>query len=232
MAAIGGRRRWHRSSIGRSPFGPHAGPPLAPRLPMSANARPEAHSLAQERPACDVALLIIDMISDWRFPDAEALLPRAAAIAPAIAELKQRCREQGVPVIYANDNQGRWRSDFRRLVDDSLQDRGAQITRALMPDEEDYFLLKPKHSAFFCTPLDLLLQDLGVQRLVLTGVAADQCIATTATDARMRNYDAVAPADCIATQSEERDGRVLRHFADALRVPTPPWRDIDLKGKA
>jgi nicotinamidase-related amidase len=196
---------------------------------MSESAPPGGHSLAQEQPACDIALLIIDMISDWRFPDAQALLPRAAGIAPQIAALKRRCRERGVPVIYANDNQGRWRSDFRRLVDDSLQDRGAQITRDLMPDEEDYFLLKPKHSAFFCTPLDLLLQDLGVNRLVLTGVATDQCIATTAVDARMRNYDAIAPSDCIASQSEERDGRMLRHFADALRVPTPPWNELDLE---
>lgn len=195
---------------------------------MSTSAPASGHSLAQEQPPCDIALLIIDMISDWRFPDADELLPRAQDIAPAIAALKRRCRRAGVPVIYANDNQGRWRSDFRKLVDDSLQERGAGITRALMPDDEDYFLLKPKHSAFFCTPLDLLLQDLHVDRLILTGVASDQCIATTAGDARMRNYDVMAPRDCIATQTRERDEWVLRHFAEALRVPTDRSDAIDL----
>lgn len=178
------------------------------------------HTLAQEAPRSDTVLLVIDMVSDWRFPDAEALLPRAQAIAANIARLKRRCRDAGVPVVYANDNQGRWRSDFRKLVDESLQERGADITRLLMPDHEDYFLLKPKHSAFFCTPLDLLLEDLKVRRLLLTGVAADQCIATTAVDARMRNYEPVAPRDCIASQSEERERRMLKHFEEALRVGT------------
>jgi nicotinamidase-related amidase len=188
------------------------------------------HSMAHDTPASDTALLIIDMISDWRFPDADRLLPGARAIAPCIAALKRRCLAGGVPVIYANDNRGRWRSDFRHVVRQSLQERGADITRALMPDDEDYFLLKPKHSAFFGTPLELLLQDLKVRRLLLTGVAADQCIATTAVDARMRNLDVEAPADCIATQGEERHARMLAHFAQALAVPTTPSDRVALSG--
>lgn len=195
---------------------------------MANQSEPDRHSLAQESPQCDTALLIIDMISDWQFPDADELLPRAESIAHSIASLKQRCRDRGVPVIYANDNRGRWRSDFRQVVELSLKERGASITRALMPDEKDYFLLKPKHSAFFCTPLDLLLEDLKVNRLLLTGVATDQCIATTAVDARMRNYDVEAPCDCTATQSNERDERMLWHFADALCVPTTRSNEVRL----
>ena len=180
----------------------------------------ESHHALANPTRGDSALLIVDMISDWEFPDAEKLLPRAQAIAPAIAALRRRCREQGRPVIYANDNQGRWRSDFRALVQQALKGPGAGIVRQLMPDDEDYFLLKPKHSAFFCTPLDLLLQDLQVERLVLTGVASDQCIATSAVDARMRNYDALAPRDCIASHSAERDERALKLLEEALRVKT------------
>lgn len=188
------------------------------------------HSIAQQAPASDTALLIVDMISDWQFPDAERLLPGARTIAPRIAALKGRCRAAGVPVIYANDNRGRWRSDFRRVVQGSLDARGADITRVLMPDDDDYFLLKPKHSAFFCTPLELLLEDLKVRRLLLTGVASDQCIAITADDARMRNYDVVAPADCIATQGEERQARALAHFEEALCVPTTASGEVPLSG--
>jgi nicotinamidase-related amidase len=188
------------------------------------------HSLAAEQTPGDTALLIIDMISDWQFPDADKLLPQVRRIVPAIASLKRRCQQQRVPVIYANDNQGRWRSDFRQLVEASLQGPGAEITRALMPDGDDYFLLKPKHSAFFCTPLDLLLEDLKVDRLLLTGVASDQCIATTAVDARMRNYRVEAPSDCIASQTDERNRRMLEHFAQALRVPTPRSDEVQLNG--
>lgn len=187
-----------------------------------------AHSPLAPASRVGTALLIIDMVSDWEFPDGEKLLPRALAIAPAIAALKRRCRGHGVPVVYANDNQGRWRSDFRAQVQRSLQGRGAAVTRLLMPDDDDLFLLKPRHSAFFCTPLHLLLHDLQVKRLLLTGVTTDQCIATSAVDARMRDYEAVAPHDCTATISEAREQRMLTHFADALRVPTPGSAELDL----
>jgi nicotinamidase-related amidase len=197
---------------------------------MATHRNGEMKTMAPAAPASDTALLIIDMISDWRFPDAERLLPGARAIAPRIAALKQRCRAAGVPVIYANDNRGRWRSDFRRVVRRSLEERGAEITRALMPDDEDYFLLKPSQSAYFCTPLELLLQDLKVQRLLLTGVAADQCIALTAAEARMRQCDVEAPADCIAAQDDERHARMLAHFQQALGVPTPPSDRVALSG--
>jgi len=187
------------------------------------------HSLSHETHDCDTALLIIDMVSDWQFDEGALLLAQARPIAGAIGGLKRRCRAAGVPVIYANDNQGRWRSDFRAQVQRSLDGPGADITQALMPDDDDYFLLKPKHSAFFCTPLDLLLEDLKVKRLLLAGVATDQCIATTAVDARMRNYEVVVPWDCTATQSSERQARMERHFADALRVPTPPADQVVLR---
>jgi nicotinamidase-related amidase len=192
-------------------------------------APPDPAISTAEPSASATALLIIDMISDWTFPDAEHLLPRAVRIAPAIAALKRRCRKSGVPVIYANDNRGRWRSDFRQVVEWSLQGPGAAITRALMPDDHDYFVLKPKHSAFFDTPLDLLLRNQEVDRLVLTGVATDQCIVTTAVDARMRDYDVEAPADCTATQSDEREARMLAHFAEALCVPTPRAADVEFE---
>src|SRR5438067_6904947 len=122
------------------------------------------------------------MINDWTFTDAHTLLPQAAAVTPRIAALKARCRRAGVPVIYANDNRGQWRSDFRHVVERSLAagGMGARITEQLLPDDDDYFVLKPKHSAFFGSPLDLLLQHLHADRLFLAGVASDQCVVTTA----------------------------------------------------
>jgi len=178
--------------------------------------------LANGTAAGATALLVIDMISHWRFPDGDRLLPRAARIAPAIAALKARCRRAGVPVVYANDNQGMWRSDFRHVVEDALAHggAGARIARQLAPDEDDYFVLKPKHSGFFATPLDLLLQHLEARRILVAGVASDQCVMTTAVDARMRDYDVVVPRDCIATFSADRDRRALRQFEQALAVPT------------
>lgn len=176
------------------------------------------------------ALLIIDMISCWDFPDAEKLLPGASRIAPAIAALRARCRGADVPIIYANDNYGQWRSDFEALVERSSNGvaAGARITDMLAPGEDDYFVLKPKHSAFFATPMELLLRDLGVARLLLTGVASDQCVLVTAAEARMRDLDVVVPRDCVASQSDERNTAVLRQFEQVHKLETTPGEQVDL----
>ena len=184
--------------------------------------RTSTYTLAERRAAGATALLIIDMISSWQFPDADKLLPQAAAVAPRIAALKARCRRAGVPAIYANDNRGQWRSDFRQVVEQAVRagGDGAEIARQLAPHDDDYFVLKPKHSAFFATPLHLLLQHLQVERLLITGVASDQCIVTSAVDARMRDFEVVVPRDCTATQSAARQQRALRHFEEALDIRT------------
>ena len=134
---------------------------------MPRRAHSSTPSLAEHRAAGATALLIVDMINRWDFPDAPALLRHAAPIAARIAALKRRCRRAGVPVIYANDNRGQWRSDFRQVVAQALEagGPGARIAELLAPDEDDYFVLKPKHSASFAAPLHLLLQRLLLQRL-------------------------------------------------------------------
>jgi nicotinamidase-related amidase len=170
------------------------------------------------------------MISDWTFPDADKLLPRALAVAPQIAALKARCRRAGVPVIYGNDNRGHWRSDFRRVVESSLAagGDGARITALLAPDDDDYFVLKPKHSAFFGTPLDLLLHHLRAHRLLISGVASDQCVVATALDARMRDYQVCVASDCVASQSAVRNRRALEHLRAATVIAATPSARIRL----
>lgn len=187
-------------------------------------------ALAPDRAAGGTALLIMDMISCWDFPDAEKLLPGALRITPRIAALKSRCCRAGVPVIYANDNRGRWRSDFPALIHLSIECGGdaAAITQTLIPDPDDYFVLKPKHSAFFATPLDLLLQYLKASRIVITGVASDQCVLSTAAEARMRDLDVVVPRDCVASQSGQRNTVVLRQFEEVHRLPTTPGARLHL----
>jgi len=180
------------------------------------------------------ALLVIDMISSWDFPDGDKLLPHALQIAPRIAALKARCLREGVPVIYANDNRGRWQSDFSHLVRLSTDSGGdaARITQSLLPDAADYFVLKPKQSAFFGTPLELLLQHLGVKRVIVTGVASDQCVLTTAAEANMRDLAVVVPRDCIASQTRQRNDMVLRQLQEAHKLPTTPGARIRLQADA
>jgi nicotinamidase-related amidase len=177
------------------------------------------------------ALAIIDMINTWEIADGDALLRQSARIVAALARLKARAQAAQVPVIYVNDNFGQWRSDFKQVIAAARETnlRAAQIVDALVPGDDDYFVLKPKHSAFFGTPLELLLEKLRVERLILCGVAGDQCVLASASDALLRGYEAVVPNDTIACRSAARTRAVLMHFRDAMDIATPPSRSVRLR---
>jgi nicotinamidase-related amidase len=195
--------------------------------------KPDRAPLADSRARGGLALLVIDMISTWDFADAGKLAPAAARIAPRIGALKRRCVRAGVPVIYVNDNRGRWRSEFRALVRLSIAESefGAAIAKSLLPGDDDYSVLKPKHSAFYATPLDLLLRHLHAKRLLITGVASDQCIVMSAAEARMRDYDVTVPSDGVAAQTPARNAGALRHLREAHGIDTPTTTRVRLPAR-
>src|SRR3954465_7356251 len=159
----------------------------------------------------EIALLLIDVINDLDFPEANQLLLYARPMARKVLQLKRRAKNAGIPVIYVNDNFGRWRSDFRRQVSHCLREssRGHEIGGLLQPDEDDYFVLKPKHSGFFSTTLETLLRYLGSKKLILTGIAGNFCVLFTANDAYMRDYDLIIPSDCTASNTAEENRQAL-----------------------
>jgi nicotinamidase-related amidase len=153
------------------------------------------------------ALVIIDMINALDFPQGARLLRQAVPVAGRIARLKRRLKSAGIPAIYVNDNFTHWLEDFGELVaicsqDDAL---GAPLARALPPEQDDYSILKPQQSAFYNTPLEVLLRQLGAGTVVLAGIAGDACVLASAFDARMRNLDVVVPQDCIASITARRN---------------------------
>lgn len=199
---------------------------------MSALPASKTSPAGDDRAAGGTVLLIVDMFSSWDFADAQWLLPAASAIAPTIGALAERCRAANVPVVYANDNQGRWRSDVRQVIAAARAGGGdgAAIARRLEPQATDYIVLKPKHSAFRATPLDLLLRHLHAHRLIVTGVTSDQCVLYTAADARMRDFDVCVPVDAVATQTDERNAVAMQHFAQVMKLPTPAAAALPLPG--
>ena len=194
-------------------------------MPRSTGRTQDLHGNAPDE--CRVALLIIDMINAFDFEGAQAMLPRALAAAQATAALKQRARQAGVPVVYVNDNFGRWRSDFRDVLEHCRRSPGQEIAALLAPEPDDYFVLKPKHSGFQFTTLDVLLAHLGAETLVLTGVAGNFCVLFTAHDAYMRDYKLVVPRDCIASATEADDRAALEHMAKVTKAHTPPSSAVD-----
>lgn len=171
----------------------------------------------------ETALLLIDVINDLEFDGGDKLLSQALPMADTLADLKRRAKANGVPVIYANDNFGRWRSDFPTLVEHFLKTnvRGRPIVAQLRPEGDDYFVLKPKHSAFFQTNLELLLRYLGVSTLILTGIAGDICVLFSANDAYMRDLRIIIPSDCIACEDPERCRQALSLMQRVLKAETP-----------
>jgi len=177
------------------------------------------------------ALLLIDVINDLEFEGGDALLAEAAPMAERLAALTQRARRAGLPVVYVNDNFGKWRSDFGKLLDHCLHDgvRGQKLAELLRPDGDDYFVLKPKHSGFFATTLDVLLRYLGVTTVVVTGLTADNCVLFTASDAFLRDYHLVVPPDCVASASADYTRRALAHMERVLKARLTPSADLDLE---
>lgn len=174
------------------------------------------------------ALLIIDMLNPLDFDDGEKLLRRARPAAAAISKLKERFRRKKLPVIYVNDNFGRWRSNWREIFQlcASEESRGRELAERLEPHHDDLFVLKPKHSGFYSTNLDVLLSELGVNKIVLTGIAGNICVLFTANDAHMRDFDVAVPRDCIASNTAQDDRYTIKHLGDVLDIDTRPSRSI------
>lgn len=178
--------------------------------------------------AC-MGMLILDLISDFRYPDAEKILPTARRIAKVIAPLKERARRAGVPVIYVNDTRGHWESDQSKFLNQCLggSKAAAEIVNLLMPSSEDYFLFKPRHSAFFATSLPELLEQLKISSLLITGLTTHQCVLFTAVDAHVRRYEMIVASDGVgsARSAETRHGLyVLEHATNARVLPASKIR--------
>ena len=179
----------------------------------------------------ELALILIDVINDLEFEGGEALLPHALPMAQRIAELKQRLKADRVPAIYVNDNFGKWQSNFNNIVRHCLEDnvRGKPIVELLEPDDDDYFVLKPKHSGFFSTTLDLLLRYLGVHTLILVGVQGNNCVLFTANDAYMRDFKIFVPSDCVASEEKADNEYALKQMQQVLKADIRPANEINLE---
>ncbi len=182
----------------------------------------------------DTALILIDVINDLEFEGGAELLRFAMPMAEQIVAFKRRAKQAGIPVIYANDNFGRWRSDFPKLVSECLAPsvRGRDMVALLQPEEDDYFILKPRHSAFYQTNLDILLKYLGAETLILAGVAGDICVLFSANDAYMRGFQVVVPADCIASEQAAYNQQALELMQRVLKAEITPSTELVLGSQA
>ena len=178
------------------------------------------------------ALILVDVINHFEFPDGARLLKNAFPIAPRLARLKERARRAGIPAIYVNDNFGQWRSNASKLLEYCLRPEapGRDFVARLEPDDEDYLVLKPMHSAFYQTPLDALLRYLEVSSVVLAGLATNSCILCTAHDADMRRLSATVVSDACAARTTKEHRQALEHIREMASAHVVSLTTLRLNG--
>lgn len=170
----------------------------------------------------DSAIIFIDIINDFNFDGSEKLLEHTNEILPYLKELIGFGKENNIPIIYVNDHYGLWQADYRKIINHCENVSSQHIIQELKPDDDDYFLIKPQHSAFFQTPLHSLLSDLGKTNLIMAGIAGDICILFTAKDAYMYQYTMHIPKNCMASEEKEGNEYALYLMRSVMDANTDP----------
>ena len=172
--------------------------------------------------AAKTALILLDVITDFEFEDGDVLLKQTRTMAPHLARLASRARKAKVPVIYVNDNFGKWQEDFKTMSDHFMRKdaKGHTVVEMLRPGPDDYYVLKPHRSAFYSTTLELLLRDLKARILIITGITTDICVLFTANDAYMRGFELYIPTDCVAAVRSNHTRQALEFIERVLKADT------------
>src|SRR5579862_9447157 len=175
--------------------------------------------------------MLIDVINDLDFPNNEEIVRKAAFLGQTIAVLKARCRRAGIPAIYVNDNRDKWRSDVRAVVSHcrGAESLGRPLVEALMPTPHDYIVLKPKHSAFYATPLDTILSYLKIRTVILTGLTTAACVLLTAGEIYVRDLKLHVPSDSVAGLRTKEHRHALYLMRRSFRAVTLSSQKLNLK---
>jgi nicotinamidase-related amidase len=173
------------------------------------------------------ALIVIDMLNAYEHEDADALTASAEQAVPAIAKLLERAQDDAVPVIYVNDNFGAWTSDRHALLETALAGRHRHLVEPIAPSDDALFVVKARHSIFFQTPLEYLLGQEDVDRVVLAGQVTEQCVLYSALDAYIRHLQVVIPRDAVAHIHDHLAEAALELMERNMAAEVVPASDVD-----
>jgi nicotinamidase-related amidase len=175
------------------------------------------------------ALVVIDMLNSYDFPDAEELASSAAEVVPNISRLIARAQDEDVPVIYVNDNYGDWNSSADELLDAGLAGKHPELVEPLRPPEDVSFVIKARHTIFYGTPLEHLLKSEGIDRLVMTGQVTEQCVLYSALDAYVRDIEVAVPRDAVAHIHEDLAEAALKMMETNMGADIAPGAECALR---
>jgi nicotinamidase-related amidase len=163
-------------------------------------------------------LLVIDALNDFTHEDGDTLLASFRERLPSLRAALEHARASGTPVVYVNDQHGRWDGDGPGLVRRALDSRGGDVAAAVAPRPDEPLILKPRYSAFDHTSVELLLRDLDADRLLLVGGASEACILQTGIDARELGFKVSLLADACATLDPELEQIALRYAEEVAGI--------------
>ncbi|WP_245833217.1 isochorismatase family cysteine hydrolase [Oceanobacillus timonensis] len=170
----------------------------------------------------NTALIFIDVINDFNFDGGDDLLANTKDILPNLIKLREFAKEKSIPIIYVNDHYGLWQADFREIINHCRNEKSKEIIDKIKPDNKDYFLIKPQHSAFFQVPLHALLTDMKRTHLILAGIAGDICILFTAKDAYMYKFSLSIPNNSIASEGIDNNNYALYLMESVMDADVSP----------
>ncbi len=161
------------------------------------------------------ALVLVDLFGRFDHADGERLLQSLRTRRDGVRRVIEDARTSGVPIVYVNDDAGRWDSDAPGLIRAALDGPGGDVLAHLAPAPGDRVVLKPRYSAFDHTPLAILLSELGVERLLLAGTATEGCVVQSAIDARELGFKVTIVEDACAT-NDPRLERIALEYAEQV----------------
>lgn len=184
-------------------------------------------------PARGTVLIMLDLITNFEFEDGDTLLRHTLSAARKLADLKRRAKRAGIPVVYVNDNFGKWQEDFKTMSEHFMRTRskGHEVVELIRPEPDDYYVLKPHRSGFYSTSLELLLRDLKARRLIITGITTDICVLFTANDAYMRGFELHIPSDCVAAVKPSHSKQTLDFIKRVLKADIRKSTQISFRRK-
>jgi nicotinamidase-related amidase len=175
------------------------------------------------------AVIVVDMLNAYEHDDADLLVESVEGVIEPIAGLVGRASEQGVEIIYVNDNYGDWNSSQEELAEAALNGRRPELVEPILPPDDAEFVLKARHTIFYMTPLEYLLSQREIGHLVLVGQVTEQCILYSALDAYVRHLDVTIPTDGVAHIHEDLAQAALNMMERNMRAELARAADCRLE---
>jgi nicotinamidase-related amidase len=164
------------------------------------------------------ALIVIDMLNPYEHDDADVLATNVEAMIGPLVELIDHTYGAGGELVYVNDNYGDFAATRDDLVARASAGRRPDLVAPIVPRAGTAFLPKVRHSAFYSTTLEYLLQQRGIEEVVLAGQVTEQCILYSALDAYVRHYRVSVPSDAVAPIDTDLGDAALRMMQRNMRA--------------